>query len=116
MAEKATVIECAMCGTAIELGKACIGFGIEEPISQSHYFCSEECRSEFVIAETAAKTGINYEIRPIICNGRTLKYEEGISVEDHEALKKGEVINCTDENKEHLISIYMDPFGVVKEF
>jgi hypothetical protein len=115
MTEKATVIECAMCGAATELGKACIGFGIEEPISQSHYFCSEECRSEFTIAETAAKNGINYEIRPIVCNGRKMEYKEGLSEEDLEALKKGEVIKCMDEGQ-FAMAVYMDPFGVVKEF
>lgn len=44
-----------------------------------------------------------------------MEYKEGLSDEDLEALKKGEVIKCMDEGQ-FTMAVYMDPFGVIKEF
>ena len=107
-------VTCVMCGNSVPLGKACIGFGIEKPTSKSHYFCSEEHRSEFIISETAKERGIEYVIRPIICSGREMKMEDGVSEEDLEAFRRGELVKCTFEDGE--TTLYMDPFGEIKEF
>jgi hypothetical protein len=115
MKENAMVI-CEFCGTTSAMNKACIGFGIEKPISQSHYFCSEEHRSEFIISETARERGIGYEIRKYINKGRTKKHSEPMTIEDIQAMMEGELITCLNEKEERALVLFMDPFGDVKEY
>jgi hypothetical protein len=110
------VVTCSFCGEAEEIGKVCIGFGIEKPISQSHYFCCEEHRSEFIVSETAKERGIGYEMRKYINKGRTVKYNTELSENDMIAMKSGEIITCLDDDESELMRIQMNPFGEVKEY
>ena len=110
------IVVCSFCGAATEPGKACIGFGIEKPISQSHYFCCEEHRSEYIISETANERGIPYTTRTYTNKGRTMQYDDGISDEDMKAMENGEIIDCIDEDGITVMKILLDPFGDVKEY
>jgi ribosomal protein L24E len=110
------VVSCAFCGASIETGKACIGFGIEKPISESHYFCSEEHRSEFIISETARERGCEYTIRNYHNAGRVIKHDEHITDEDLDAMKRGEIITTLNEKGEKGLAFILDPFGDLKEY
>ena len=108
-------VSCAFCGAVLGSDRACIGFGIEKPMSQSHYFCSNEHRSEYVISETAKERGIEYKIRNVHNNGRTKNWEEDLTEEDWKAFEKGEVITYMQDGEE-LTKVYMNPFGELKEY
>ena len=108
-------VACAFCGAVLGSDKACIGFGIEKPVSQSHYFCSNEHRSEYVISETAKERGIEYTIRNVHNNGRTKNCEDELTAEEHAAFEKGEIITYMQDGEELMI-LYMNPFGELKEY
>lgn len=109
-------VTCDFCGAEVAYNKACIGFGIEKPISQSHYFCCEEHRSEYIVSETANERGIPYKMREYARKGRTMLYTDGLSDDDMASLDDGEIISCIDEDGTAVMSILMDPFGEVKEY
>jgi hypothetical protein len=110
------IVVCSFCGAATEPGKACIGFGIEKPISKSHYFCCEEHRSEYIVSETAAERGIPYKMREYANKGKKMLYTDGLSDDDMGSLNDGEIISCIDDDGMVVLSIIMDPFGDVKEY
>lgn len=103
---------CELCGT--ETNDPVLGWGNEKPTSEPHWFCSTECRTEFVIAEEAMKRGIGYTIRKYYrAQDSKVPHSDEMDTNSMERMEKGEILDLTTDGK-IVMSVFLDPFDEIK--